>query len=410
MTICIDERALTGVDLADPDLYATGDPHAVWRALRRVAPVYWNPEADGPGFWVVTAYEHALAVYRDTHAFSSAHGSVLRSDRRAPDPGAGRMLVQTDPPRHRKVRSLLTGAFTPGTIARLRRTAEDVAEDLVERAVAAGGCEFVDTVAARLPVALTCELMGVPRGDWPLMYDLTRRAFGSDDPAFQTSPSSRFSAARAHSEIMLYHHALIEERRGATGTDLVSALANGRVDGAPLATDEILLHCDNVLVAGHETVRHASTGGLIALIESPEQWRALTDDRALLNAAVEEILRWTSPAMHVLRTARRDVELGGRRIRAGDAVTVWHPSVNRDERVFVDPDRLDVARHPNRHLALGAGEHYCLGASLARLELRTLFAALLRNVRRAELAGPVVRLRSNVVAGYRSVPVAFSAR
>jgi cytochrome P450 len=397
--------ASAGIDLSDPDLHAHGDPHEVWRQLRARGPVHWNEEPNGPGFWAVVRYAEAVQVYRDTDAFSSARGIVLRADRRAPDPGGGRMLALTDPPRHGKVRALVNRAFTPRTVARLEHTIRAVADSLVATALEQRRCEFVDGIAARLPVALTCDLMGVPSADWERMVELTQRAFGSDDPAFQTGSSSRLSAGRAHSEIMLFYGGLIAERRREPRDDLVSALANGRVDGEPLTTKEILLHCDNLLVAGLETVRHAIVGGLLALIERPERWRALASDRRLLDTGADEILRWTSPAVHVLRTASHDVQLGGQQVRAGDAVTIWNPSANRDEAVFAEPDRFDLARRPNRHLALGIGEHYCLGASLARLELRAVFGALLRSVRRVELAGPVLRLRSNLIAGYRSLPV-----
>ena len=397
--------AVSGIDLSDPDLYALGDPHRVWRQLREVAPVWFNAEAHGPGFWAVTAYAPAVQVYRNPSVFSSEDGIVLRADRWSPDPAGGRMLALTDPPRHRKVRALVNRAFTPRTVARLQHTMVAFCDGLVGAAVARGGCEVVDDLAARLPVALTCDLMGVPRADWELMYDLTRRAFGADDDAFRTDPSSRLSASRAHSEIMHYYRGLIVARREQPRDDLVSALVTGQVDDRPLSIKEILLQCDNLVVAGLETVRHATTGGVLALIEHPDQWQLLREQPALLDTAVEEILRWTSPGMHVLRTAREDVRLGDCEVRAGDAVTVWNPSANRDAAVFPDPDRFDVARTPNRHLALGIGEHYCLGASLARMELRTMLAALLRRVSRIERAGPVARLRSNVIGGYRSLPV-----
>jgi cytochrome P450 len=404
----VEEEA--AVDLSDPDLYASGDPHRVWRRLRETAPLRWNPEPDGPGFWAVTTYDLANAIYRQADAFSSAQGIVLREDRWAPDPAGGRMLALTDAPRHGKIRRIAAAALNPGTIARLDASSRSLAARLVEQALERGSCEFVDDVAARLPVAMTCDLMGVPREDWDHMYDLTRRAFGAGDPAYRTSGSARASAAQAHTEIMVYYRHLVTERRDRPRDDVVSALATGTVDGARLRVSEVLLHCDNLLVAGQETARHAITGGLLAFVDAPEQWRRLRHDETLMAPAVEEVLRWTSPGMHVLRTATRDVELAGQTIRAGDAVTVWNASANRDAAAFDHPDELDVGRSPNRHLALGVGSHYCLGASLVRLELMAMLAELRRSVRRVRIVGPVARLRSNLIAGFTSVPVALDAR
>jgi cytochrome P450 len=403
-------RATTPFDLSDPDLYAYGDPHAAWRELRASAPVAFNAEAEGPGFWAVTGYAPATEVYKNADAFSSAKGIVLREDRWSPDPAGGRMLALTDAPRHGKVRALLNRAFTPRMVARLGATAGAEARRLVDAAVARGTCELVDDVAARLPVAMTCALMGVPRADWGDMYGLTCRAFGASDAAYRTSADARVSAAEAHTEIMMYYRELATARRADPRDDLVSALATGTVDGRRLKLSEILLHCDNLLVAGQETARHAIAGGALALVTAPAQWAALRRHDLALATAVEEILRWTSPGMHVLRTATRDVTLAGATIRAGEEVTVWNASANRDATAFDRPDVLDLARTPNRHLALGVGAHYCLGAALVRLELRAMLAALRDGVRSITLAGPVTRLRSNLIGGYTAVPVTLEAR
>lgn len=315
------------------------------------------------------------------------------------------MLALSDPPRHRSVRTIMTRAFTPTLMSRLRITADRVSGEVLARALEQRDCEFVNDVAARLPIALTCELMGIPESDWELMYRLTRTAFGADDPSYQTSASARMSATRAHTEIMLYYRELLNERGTRPREDLVSAIARGVVDDARLSIDELSLHCDNLHVAGQETARHAIVGGVLAFIDSPEQWRVLRQAESTVRPAVEEILRWTSPALHVLRTARADVQLDESMIRAGDAVTIWNASANRDEDVFPAPDRFEIERSPNRHLALGAGEHHCLGAALTRMELHAMFRVFRFLVRNAAVAGPVVRLRSNLVGGYTSVPL-----
>ena len=276
----------------------------------------------------------------------------------------------------------------------------ETARSLVAAAVEQGTSEFVETVAARLPLSVICDLMGVPREDWELMYSLTSTAFGTADAAEQSV---------AHQEILFYYVDLAEQRRRDPRDDLVSTLVTGDVDGVSLTNEEILLNCDNLMVAGTETVRYATAGGMLAFIEHPDQWKRLETERGLLETAVEEILRWSSPPLHILRTATSHVEIGGQAILPGQAVTVWTPSVNRDEEAFDAPDDFDVGREGNRHLTLGAGEHFCLGAALARLELRVLFEELLDQVLQVELAGPVQRVRSLITFGVERMPVALTA-
>jgi cytochrome P450 len=406
----ISPRAVrTPVDLSDPDLYSLGDPHAVWSELRRTRPVCWNEEANGPGFWAVTDYACASEVYRRPDIYSSARGIMLRPDRTREDAGGGVMLALTDPPRHSQLRARVNRAFTPRTVARLQANATRIVRRLLTRALEQGDCEFVNEIAGVLPVLMTCDLMGVPEADWPLLYRLTRQAFGFDDVSYRTSESASRSAARAHTEIMVYYRGLVEERRRAPREDIVSALASASIDGATLSTREAVLNCDNIHVAGHETARHAIAGGVLALANSPEQWYELRRQGGAPQAAVEELLRWTTPGMHVMRTARTGTWLGGVSIEGGDTVVVWNASANRDENQFCHPERLDLTRSRNRHLALGVGSHYCLGAALARMELRTFFSEFARMVRRVEPTGPICRLRSNAIQGYTSMPVRLEA-
>ena len=320
------------------------------------------------------------------------------------DPAAGRMLVVTDPPRHAKLRRVVNGSVSPRVIRRLERTVRRVVDARLDEALERGTCDVVEVVAAPLPVAVVCDLMGIPETDWALLHDLTSRAFGFDDPAFQER-SAHETKAGAHAEIMLYYSQLLDERRGHPGDDLVSVLASGEVDGEPLADEEILLNCDNLVLGGNETTRHSAAGALLALATHPDEWERLRSDPALVPQAVEEVLRWTTPAMHVLRVATRDGTVGGTAIAAGEAVTIWNASANRDERVFARASSFDVGRTPNRHLAFGFGEHFCVGAAIARLELRTLLEAVVERVRRLEVAGEPDRLRSNFIRGYRRLPL-----
>lgn len=398
------------MDIADPDLYALGDPHALFAELRRRPGLHWHDEADGPGFWALVRYEDALAAYRNTECLTSTRGILLGPNRRSADPAGGRMLVMTDPPRHTQLRVVLNRTFTPRMLRRMHDSLGAAVEHLVERALAAGRCDFVNDVAAPVPAVMINEMMGVPRADWDLMQELTRVAFGSSDPSYRRLSSERLSKGGAHAQILAYHKRLLAERRRAPGDDLVSVLATAEIEGRRLSDPEILLHCDNLIVGGSETTLHAAAGGLLALMERPDQWAALRADPGLIDSAVEEVLRWTSPAIHVMRTVTKEHSLGGQTVRPGEQVVIWNISANRDEAAFPEPQAFDVRRSPNRHLTFGIGEHFCIGASLARMELRVLFGHLLSRVERAELDGPAERLRSNVVAGYKRLPVVLRPR
>lgn len=386
--------------LTDPALYGAGDPHELWRAMRAADQVHWEPPGEWPGFWALTRYDDVLAVLADREAFSSANGILLRPLCDGPDPGGGRTLALTDRPRHARLRALVNRWFSPRGVAALQQEMRAVAGAAIDAALAEGGCEFVFDVAAQLPLHVICRLLGVPDEDWDDVFALSTQAFAAADPV---------ARSRAHQQILLYFLELADERRDEPEDDLVSVLATGSVEGEPLSQEDVLLNCDNLLVGGTENVRLASAGGLLAFMQHPEAWAALRADRSLLRGAVEEVLRWTSPATHLVRTVTREVELAGQELPAGAVVTVWPPSANRDERCFADPDRFDVRRAPNRHLALGMGEHFCLGAGLARLEMRVLFDELLDRVGLIEPAGEPVRVHSIVVNGLERLPVRFSA-
>ncbi|MEU8180863.1 cytochrome P450 [Micromonospora sp. NPDC049044] len=387
-------------DLADPDLYADGDPHAVWRRLRAEQPLFWNEQEGRPGFWAVTKYDDAMRIYKDPATFSSARGILLGTAQGRGDPAGGKMLALTDPPRHGQLRALVNRWFTPGAVSQLEEAMRRIARRLVDAAVARGDCDFVRDVAGPLPVHVICWLLGVPRADRDMLYELTSRAFGVEDRAGQSA---------AHQNILLYFMELAEQRRLAPADDLVSVLVEATVEGKPLTDTEVLLTCDNLLVGGIENVRHAAAGGILALLDHPGELRRLRADPSLVPSAIEEILRWTSPATHIVRTVRREVQLRGRTIDPGSLVTIWNPSANRDEDVFPDADRFDVGRTPNRHLAMGVGEHFCIGAGVARQELRVLVEELLAGTAAIELAGAPVRLRSCEINGFERLPVKLVA-
>jgi len=394
----------TLTDLSDPALYQDSDPTPLWARLRASTPLYRNESGDTGPFWAAMSHGLATEVLRDPATFVSGRGMRLDSDPDAVEAAVRRrMLIVTDPPVHTSVRRVIGSAFTPRMVRRLEDTMRLTVRDLVDQALAEPTCDFTE-VAARLPVSVVCDLIGVPRADWDFMLDRTRIAWGTTSHDAEETDRRR----EAHTDLLLYYEDLLARRRARPADDMISALAVAEVDGRPLSDDEILLNCDGLVSGGNETTRHASVGGLLALTEHPDQWRRLRADPSLMDTAVAEILRWTSPAMHALRTVARDVELAGQWLPAGERVAAWLPSANRDETVFADPDTFDVGRTPNRHLTFAHGNHRCVGATLAAAELRILFTELTARVRSAAVVGQVRRLRSNLVWGYEKAEVALS--
>lgn len=389
------------INLVDPTLYSEGDPHEVWHWLRTNDPVRWHPPGDLPGFWILTTYDDVLAVYRDPVAFSSEKGILLRPEEYGPDPGGGRTLALTDPPRHRQLRGLVHDRFVLRSVRSIEAEIRGIAREVVLQALERERCDFVADVAARIPLYTICNMMGVPRSEWGHLLERTTLAFGGSDPE---------TRSLAHMDILQYFTELVAERGKRPADDLVSVLATAEIDGRKLTPDEVLLNCDNLLVGGTENTRIAAAGGMEALLQHPDQWQTLSENPELLPSAVEEVLRWTSTATHIMRTATRPAVLRDRHIQAGERVTLWNPSANRDENVFPDPERFDVGRRPNRHLTLGSGEHFCLGGTLARAELRLLYEELLTTTRRIEFDGVPTRLSSIVVNGLERMPVRMVAR
>jgi cytochrome P450 len=387
---------LPDINLVDPGLYSDGDPFLQWRWLRANDPVHQHEPTDYPSFWALTKYEDIKAVFRDAETFSSAQGILLRPAGHGADPGGGRTLALTDPPRHRQLRGLVDEWFTVRSVRAIEAKMREIAGSVIDLAVEQERCDFVGDIAARIPLYMICGMMGVPESDWERLFALSRQAFGAGDAV-----TRRF----AHLNIMGYFEDLAAAKAANPADDLVSVLVNGEIDGGRISPEEVILNCDNLFVGGAENTRIAAAGGMLAFLEHPEQWRRLVEDPALLPTAVEEVLRWTSTPTHILRTAARPAEIRGRRIEVGDLVTLWIPSANRDDEVFIDPDRFDVGRQPNRHLALGLGEHFCVGNKLARVEIRLLYQELIDRSLGIEPDGEPKRLDSIVVNGLEHLPV-----
>jgi cholest-4-en-3-one 26-monooxygenase len=401
---------LEDIDLYDPDGYVAAVPHEMFATLRREAPVHWHEKPTGDGFWCITRHADVGAVNRDAALFSSWEQTALME---VPPPEglemSRLMMLNMDPPQHTQLRKIVNRGFTPKRIRDLMDVLEQRAANIVDEIIDKGSCDFVSEVAAELPLQAIAEFLGVPQEDRRMIFDWSNQMIGFDDPEFRTSEEQAQAAA---AQLYAYAEGLAAERQANPRDDIVTALISAEVDGEALTTNEFDLFFLLLAVAGNETTRNAISHGMLALIEHPEQRQRLLDDPTLMDTAVEEILRWATPVMHFRRTATRDTVIHGQEIKAGDGVIMWHMSANRDEDVFDDPYTFDVGREHNphtMHVAFGGGgPHFCLGANLARAEIKVMFEALLPRIPDMELAGPVRRLRSNFINGIKEMPVSFS--
>ncbi|MCI3949492.1 MAG: cytochrome [Acidimicrobiales bacterium] len=401
------------IDLLDRDRFTRGVPHEWFTYLRANAPVYKHPEPEGPGFWVITRHADVCAVGKDAREYSSdqARGGVVGLEERVDEPEfvdtGAKLMLTMDPPDHTRYRKLVNKGFTPRMIGQLEPRIRSICERIVDDVVAEGGCDFVVDVAAEITLQAIAELIGVPQEDRHKIFDWSNRMIGSEDPEYRVSDEAVFEA---QAEMFMYAARLAEERRERPQQDIMTTLLNAEVDGHSLSEMDFNLFFLLLSVAGNETTRNAMAHGMHALLEHPEQYAMLVEDPSLLATATEEIVRWASPVMYFRRNATEDAELGGQQISAGDKLSIWYASANRDEAVFDDPFRFDILRSPNEHVGFGGGgPHFCLGSSLARMEIRVLFEELLKKAPRIEPAGELDRLRSNFIAGIKHLPVTFPA-
>ncbi len=386
-----------GLNLLDGDWYAD-DPHVVWSWMRREAPVYYDESAD---VWGIARYDDVLTIEKDPKTFSSAraprpHGQTLP------------MMISMDDPEHQRRRSLVNRGFTPRRIAELEGTVAGMCRRIIDRISEVGACDFVWDVAAPLPLLVIADLLGF---ESDAHDDLLR---WSDDLLRATTLDPSPELARAGFEAMMafreFQSRVITDRREQPRDDLISTLCTAEIDGHRLDDESILNETLLLLIGGDETTRHVISGGMLALLQHRAQLEALAADPERLTVAVEELLRWVSPVKNMARTVTKDVELRGQSLRAGDQVMLFYPSANRDAEVFDAPDVLDTGRSPNPHLAFGFGTHFCLGAALARLELRVMFREILRRLPDLHLVeGAALPSRaSNFVSGLEAMPVRFT--
>ncbi len=394
------------INLISPETFAaTGHPWEQYAWLRKNAPVYWHDEPNGPGFWAITKYEDVRTISRLPKVFSSYETSVMLPD---PDPmglyAQRLMMLNMDPPQHDRFKLLVSRGFTPKNAPLLRPKIEELARDIVDAVLAKGECDFVTEIAGRLPSGLIAELMGMPRADGERLYDLTEIMHTNDDAI--APPEIKMNAV---GEMLGYAQSVADLKRQSPADDLATILVNAEVDGDHLTDEEFQWFFLLLVNAGGDTTRNLLAAGLQLLFDHPDQRTKLMGDLdGLLGSAVEEMLRYCSPVTHFKRTAMQDTVVGGQSIKAGERVVMFYGSANRDEDIFENADTFDVARHPNPHVAFGAGgPHLCLGMHVARVELAVMFRELLTRMPHIEAGGPIERMHSSFIAGVHRMPIKY---
>ena len=400
-----------GFDFTDPDMYADRLPMDEFAELRRTAPVWWNRKPrgvggfDDEGYWVVTRHADVVAVSRDNDNYSTWENTAIIRHQ----DGASReqielqrfVMLNIDPPQHTKLRGIVSRGFTPRAINNLRSALSARAERIVTDAIASGSGDFVTDVAAELPLQAIAELVGVPQDDRRKVFDWSNDMVGYDDPEYVGDP------AAAAAELVGYAMVMAEDRRQCPRDDIVTKLVNAQVDGGELSSDEFGFFVILLAVAGNETTRNAISHGMHAFLENPGQWELFKAERP--DTAADEIVRWATPVTVFQRTALANTTLGGQQIAAGQRVGLFYRSANFDEEVFDHPERFDIRRSPNPHLGFGgSGAHFCLGASLARLEIDLIFNAIADHMPGIRLAGEPRRLRSGWLNGMKRLPVQYT--
>lgn len=399
-----DTLSLDDIDLL-AETWALRVPHDQFDLLRREAPVFWHPEPDGPGFWAVTKHADVRTVSHDWETFSSELGATFIPTQEEETLAQLRLsILNMDPPMHNRARRLVSKAFTPRMIAKLVDEIERRAAAVIDSVIDRGECDFVEDIAAQVPVQMICEMIGLEPEQWPRMFEISNDVIGArNDPEY-----AEVDAAAAAAEIYALCDAVAEDRRVNPRDDLMTALVQAEIDGERLDNLELDLFFISLVVAGNETTRNLINHSLLAMLDHPDQAERLRRQPELWDTAVEEMLRWGSSIHNFRRTATRDTQLRGVDISAGDKVVIYYASANRDEDVFDAPHTFDIARTPNDHVTFGGGGvHYCLGASLARAEIRATMRQVVERLPDISLAGEPERLASDFVNGIKRMPVTW---
>ncbi len=410
----MDRTAIEGIDLNDAQRFVRGEHHEMFTKLRAQSPVYWQEDdLKGGGYWNVVKHADLIEVNRDTATFSSEVGGTMIMSGQFPvgeDPDAmmdtrGVLMLDMDPPKHTRYRLLVNKGFTPRMIGLIEQALRHRATLIVDNVVEAGSADFVEDIAAELPLQAIAEIMGVPQEDRRKLFEWSNRMVGAADPEYMADDTGD-----AFVELFTYVNELAGLRKNDPHDDIVTKLLNAEVEGEQLSELEFDMFMMLLAVAGNETTRNATAHGMYALLTHPDQFELLKSDvDGRIDDAVEEVLRWASPVLHFRRTATVDTEIRGQQIKAGDRVVIWHISANRDEEVWADPFTFDITRNPNPHVAFGGGgSHFCLGANLARMELKLILTELVTRLPDMQLADEPQRLLSNFIGGIKHMPVKWT--
>jgi cytochrome P450 len=411
---------LPGVDIVSNDVYTDRLPLADYARFRDHAPVAWVNETEqnghrGRGFWSLTRWDDIVAVHKDWRTFSSEVGGTEIEDLDPDAIVARRTMLETDPPRHTRLRQLVNPSFSRLAVETYATHAHQIVDEVLEAATGVGEIDVVSAVSRELPIRMLTGILGVPEDDAPQVFHWTDQIVYNADPDFSPVISDKADTdpyrllpfrSPVSLTVLEYVERLAAAKRAAPTDDLLTVLADALVDGEPLTERERGTFVLLLLIAGNETTRHSLSHGIHALATHPEQFDRLRADPSLLDTAVEEVLRWSCPQVHFRRTATVDTEIRGVHVAAGEKVVTWYPAANFDPEQFPDPDRFDLGRTPNRHVTFGGGgPHLCLGQWMARLEVRAVLEGLIRGVTRIELAGEPQRIRSNFINGLKALPV-----
>ncbi len=401
------ETAPEKIDLSNVSLFSDGAPHEAFRLLRHKQPIYWNEQSDGSGFWAITRHADVLAVSRDSETFSNERHGIMMYDESFETSGRERTMLEMDAPRHTRLRALVSRGMKPRKVLALERFARQEFSARLDECLESGDCDFVSDLAGQLPVQVICEMMGVPESDRHHLGRLAHRIQGFDDP--ELGGGSGGENSDAIQEMSRYALDLATNRRRTPKQDIATDILQAKIEGYAMDDAAFAAFFLLLITAGIETTKASIAGGMLALTEDPHQWSELQEDPRLLVTAIEEMIRWTTPIHHFRRTAMRDTRIAGQSIREHDRVVVWYSSANRDESVFDKPFSFDITRSPNDHLAFGFGSHYCLGANLARLEMRVVFEELIARGVEVDRRGNVDYMLSSFTNSLKRMPVSMRA-
>jgi cytochrome P450 len=406
--------SLDNIDIIGPHHYAAnGYPHREWTYLRKHNPVAWITYPNTDPFWAITKHADIVQISKQPNLWEITKRLLVFVNEPGteadPNP-VGRHLLNMNPPEHGDYRSIVSRRFTPRAVAELQPQIERIACEVLDSVTDRDQCDFVLDISSKIPLAVIAELLGAPRQDWEQLFSWTNEIIAPRDPEFAKGATAGETIERARIGLFTYFTDLVHERQKRPTNDITSIVAGSRVNGTPMPELEMLSYYLLLVVAGNETTRNATTGGLMALMENPGEFKRLKEDPSLVKTAAEEIVRWVSPVIQFSRTATADTEIRGQKIREGESVALFYPSANRDEEVFEEPFKFDLSRNPNPHIAFGIGEHFCLGANLARLELQVIFRQLAQRLESVEPTGPAERILSSFVGGIKRLPIRYHLR